>query len=93
MQPTIILRGHGVRGISVVPRHPLPRPHRQFRGMPEQLCQIVERIDPVQFALSKAYAGALPVWPFLSDRDTESESFQSFYAFQHAAAYRSLGVS
>src|SRR5580704_9563740 len=50
MQPTIILRGHGVRGISVVPWHPLLRTYGEPRRMTEQLRQIVERIDLIQFA-------------------------------------------
>ena len=45
-------------------RHPLSRPHGQFCGMAKQSRQVVERVDPVQFALSKAYAGAVPVCPF-----------------------------
>ena len=47
---TIILRGHGGCDAPVIPWHPLRRTHSQFRGMPEQLRQVVERVDLVQFA-------------------------------------------
>src|SRR5205085_9122733 len=49
---SIILRGRG-RGeprqrFAVVPGHPLRRVSLQLLGVPLQLCQIVERIGPVQ---------------------------------------------
>jgi hypothetical protein len=35
---------------TLVPRHPLRRTRLGFRGMPEQLRQVIERVGLVQFA-------------------------------------------
>ena len=46
----MILRGHRGCVAPVVPGHPLRRVYGHFRRMPEQLRQVVERIDLIQFA-------------------------------------------
>jgi len=50
MRRTMILRSRGGCIVPVVPGHPLRRVYGHFRRMPEQLRQVVERIDLIQFA-------------------------------------------
>jgi hypothetical protein len=61
----IILRGRGRRqprqGVAIVPRHPFRRVLLQLFGMPQQFREVIKCIDIVELALSKDYAGALPV--------------------------------
>jgi hypothetical protein len=46
----MILRSRGGCIVPVVPGHPLRRVYGHLRRIPEQLRQVVERIDLIQFA-------------------------------------------
>ena len=86
----IILRGRRRRqarqSLAVVPGHPLRWILLQFLRMPQQLREIVECIDVVELALSKALRRTASLATSVY-RDTEAEGFQSFDTLQHASAY------
>ena len=86
----MILRGCGPcysrQRVTVVPGHPLRRTRLEFRGMPEQLCQIVKRVGFVQFTgvdqTHKEIAHPRPVHRFIEE---------CVFAMQNRLLQRSFG--